>query len=52
MKTPVSAASPSYTHPSCRKVEVLYDENFLASDQYGDEGNPGANLDPGKEYEL
>ena len=41
-----------YTSPACWKIEVLSDRNFLASGDYGGEGNPGPDLEPGDEYDF
>ena len=42
----------TYTAPSCRTGEVVYDRSFLASGDFGEGGYPGKDLEPGDEWEL
>ncbi len=45
------ARSP-YTAPLCRVKGILYEDNFLASDDFGEGGYPGSDLGDGGEYEF
>ena len=41
-----------YTAPVCRVADVVFDRNFLASSDFGGNGYPGDDLEPGDEYEF
>lgn len=41
-----------YLAPACRVVAYQSEENFLASGDYGGNGNPGYDLEPGDEYDF
>ena len=39
-----------YQAPACQVVAYAFDENFLASGDFGGNGYPGDDLDEGDEY--
>ena len=41
-----------YLAPACRVVAYQSAENFLASGDFGGNGYPGDDLDPGDEYNF
>ena len=41
-----------YTAPQCRVKDVQYEDNFLASGDFGQGGYPGQDLEPGDEFDL
>ena len=41
-----------YLTPACRVVAYQSEENFLASGDFGGNGYPGDDLDPGDEYNF
>ena len=41
-----------YMTPACRVVACQSEENFLASGDFGGNGHPGDDLDPGDEYNF
>lgn len=48
----LKTALSSYTAPLCRVKGILYEDNFLASDDFGEGGYPGSDLGDGGEYEF
>ncbi len=52
MKSPTLTPSRPYTTPSCRVRGVQFENNFLASDDFGEGGYPGSDLGDGGEYEF
>lgn len=45
-------ANRPYSTPQCRIVSCQMDENFLASGDFGGNGYPGDDLDPGDEFNF
>lgn len=42
----------SYTTPTCRVKEIGYELNFLATGDFGNDGNAGKDLEGGDEYNF
>lgn len=42
----------AYQTPACRELVVDFDSNFLASDDFGQGGYPGQDLEPGDEFDF
>ena len=41
-----------YIVPDCRVLPVHVDQSFLASNDFGGDGYPGSDLEPGDEYDF
>ena len=41
-----------YKTPECRVLPVYVDRNFLASSDFGGDGYPGSDLEPGDEFDF
>ena len=52
MKFPTLTPSRPYTTPSCRVRGVQFENNFLASGDFGENGYPGNDLGNGGEYDF
>lgn len=52
MKTHTIHTLTPYTAPLCRVRGLLYEDNFLASGDFGEDGYPGSDLGNGGEYDF
>lgn len=52
MATIQFAGNRPYLSPSCRMIDIRMDQNFLASSDFGGDGYPGSDLEPGDEFDF